>query len=250
MSKIKFNSSSMVPGKKRSFYVALGICLAAIAIASFVTYNNVKNYMLKESASKQSMEISQKFKNESNRVTRDKEFDERPSNYLKEFKESEYEKDKILKAQEENNTNIPVKAQKAGSIIYPSENKDVLKDDSGDNPVFSKTFNDWRVHNGVDFALEKGSKVKSISTGEVKNIFEDQILGFTVEVEHEGGFIAYYSGLDKNVLVKLSDKLESGQDIGTIDKIPGESEDGYHLHLSIKKADKFIDPMEVLGKGE
>lgn len=250
MSKIKFKSSSMIPGKKRSFYVALGICLAAIAIASFVTYNNVKNYVLKESVSKQSLEMGQKFKNESNREVRDKEFDERTSNYLNDLKDTEYEKEKILKAKEENNINIPVKAQKAGSILYPSENKNVLKSYSGDNPVFSKTFNDWRVHNGADFALEKGSKVKAITNGEVKNIFEDQILGFTVEVEHEGGFTAYYSGLDQNVLVKLSDKLESGQEIGVIDKIPGESEDGYHLHLSIKKADKFIDPMKILGKSE
>lgn len=246
MNKIKFKSNNMSKEKKRSFYVALGICLMAVIIASFVTYNNVKNYVLKESLSKQSMEIGQKFKNDENKPLKEQEYYEKSLDSSKDCKENG--KKANVTSSKKNEVDVPVKAQKAGSIVYPSESRCVLKNYSGDNPVFSRTFNDWRTHRGVDISMEKGDVVKSITNGTVKNFLEDPILGNTIEIEHEGGFTAFYSGLSKEFSINLGDKVESGQEIGKLDVVPGESEDGYHLHLAIKKADKFIDPMEVLGK--
>lgn len=246
MDKIKIKSNSRNSNKKRSFYVALGICLAAIGIASFVTYNNVKNYVLKENLSKQSMEFSKQLKNNTNKPP------DSCTNYEQDnFENYQCDNDNVpetVKPVETDNIDIPVKAQKAGSINYPSESKDILKNYSGDNPVFSKTFNDWRIHNGVDFALEKGSRVISITKGTVKNVFKDPVYGITVEVEHDGDFTAFYAGLNEDILVKINDLIEAEQQIGTVGNVPGESKDEPHLHLSIKKSDRFIDPMKILGQ--
>lgn len=236
--------------KKRSFYVAVGICLSAIAIASFVTYNNFKNCVLKDNVSKQSMEINKKFKDDVNKPGDSNEKREKILDYSSHLKgNAVYEKPQVNK-EDKDSIDVSAKNKKVNSIVYPSESKDISKNYSGDNPVFSKTFNDWRVHNGVDFQLDCGSKVRSIADGEILSIFDDAILGRTVEIKHEGDFIAYYSGLNKDVLIKCGDKVNVGQDIGTIDNIPGESADGSHLHLSIKKSNKFIDPMDIIGKSK
>ena len=134
----------------------------------------------------------------------------------------------------------------AATIIYPTS-KDIIKGYSGDTPVFSKTLNDWRVHNGIDLAAEQGSKIKAITNGKVADIFNDELLGTTMVIEHDGGFTAFYSGLGETTLVNAGDTVESGQEIASINDIPCEAADGYHLHLSIKKDDKFIDPVEILG---
>ena len=67
-------------------------------------------------------------------------------------------------------------------------------------------------------------------------------------IDHNGEFVAYYSGLGNTTMVNANDKVEAGQDIGSINDIPSEKEDGYHLHLAIKKDDSFVDPTDVLGK--
>lgn len=249
MNKLKFKIGNSKE-KKRSFYVAVGICLSAVAIASFVTYNNLKNYVLKDNASKQSIEFNRKFKDDVNKPGDSNERREKVSDYSDHLKgNAAYEKFQVNKDSKDS-IDVSTKNKKVNSIVYPSESKEISKNYSGDNPAFSKTFNDWRVHNGVDFQLEYGSKVRSITDGEVLSIFDDAVLGRTIEIKHEGDFVAYYSGMGKSDLVKCGDKVQTGQDIGTIDNIPGESADGAHLHLSIKKSNKFIDPMEIIGKSK
>ncbi len=107
--------------------------------------------------------------------------------------------------------------------------------------------NDWRVHEGIDLAAEQGSKVKSITNGKVKEIYNDSLYGTTMVIEHEGSFVAYYSGLGETTLVNANDAVEAGQEIASINDIPCEAADGYHLHLAIKKDGKFINPKEILG---
>lgn len=68
-------------------------------------------------------------------------------------------------------------------------------------------------------------------------------------ISHDGGFTAYYSGLEKNVPVKKGAKLKSGDEIGKIDKVPCEAAEGEnHLHLAINQKGKFIDPLLILDK--
>ena len=249
MDRIKVKSHKKDYSKKRNFYVALGICLMAVGIASFVTYNNVKNYMFKDTTPTRPVEMKQ-TKSMQNSLNRDEHYGKGASSATtkigqeKTFGNSKQNSEKNLYSTDE----IPVKAKKAGKICYPCDNKDISKSFSNENPVFSKTFNDWRIHNGVDFPLEKDSQIFAAADGKVTNIFDDPNFGITMEIEHDGKFTALYSGLNENTLVKAGEKVEAGQSIGTLDKIPSEMEDGYHLHFAIKKSEKFVDPIEILGK--
>ena len=237
--------------KNKGFYVALGVCVVAIGAATFTTYKNIVHFDVPDddvdysqssssyNQSKLSPDLTGDFynKNDNKKI---EEHDTKAQSLKNKVSDE-------LNNETEIDEDLEVKAKTAGLLVFPN-GKNILKEYSNGNPVYSKTFCDWRVHNGVDFSSEKGSKVSSITDGIVKNIFEDPLLGMTVEIEHDGGFTAFYSGLGNTTLVNTDDKVETGQDIGSINDIPGEIADGDHLHLAIKKDGKFINPLDILGQ--
>ena len=54
---------------------------------------------------------------------------------------------------------------------------------------YNQTTRDWRVHNGVDFAAAAGTAVTAAADGEVYTVYEDDQMGMTVVIRHEGGKI-------------------------------------------------------------
>ncbi len=247
MSNLNFKKSGEKEGKKGvHFYVALGICVIAVAVAAFTTYDSIKRFagtdeeiIASKTQQKSKVQNHSELNNSSN-MPKNKSVSN--ANENQKYTGAEKENKEII--QEES---VETNANSAGVIVYPTS-KEVLKQYSGENPVYSKTLNDWRVHNGLDLSAEQGSKVKAITNGKVKDIYNDSLLGTTMVIEHVGDFTAYYSGLGETTLVNKGDTVESGQEIASINDIPCESADGYHLHLAIKKDNKFINPQEVLGQ--
>lgn len=126
---------------------------------------------------------------------------------------------------------------------------DISLDFSYGELVFSKTMNDWRVHNGVDFSGKVGDTVKSIADGTVLNVFDDELWGTVVEVDHGGGIIAKYCGLGRGSTAKKGDKLKMNDTVGMLGTIPVEEAQGAHVHLEIRVNGKVSDPLTVMGKG-
>ena len=58
---------------------------------------------------------------------------------------------------------------------------------SGDELVYSKTLGDWRTHNGVDYAAEKGAEVAAPAAGKVVETGTDDKWGPVVAIEDESG---------------------------------------------------------------
>lgn len=242
MSKLTFKGKHGKQDKKGwGFYVAFSICFLAIAAAAITTYNSVKPLL---SRGKQDNNVSEVYQAQENHKA-PKEDEKDPSSFS--FFENGEDANSESKKANENVSSIETKADNAGIIVSPTDGE-IIKKYSAGNPIFSKTFNDWRAHNGIDIKADQGSKVKSITDGTVKEIYEDPLLGNTIVIDHNGEFVAYYSGLGNTTMVNANDKVEAGQDIGSINDIPSEKEDGYHLHLAIKKDDSFVDPTDVLGK--
>ncbi len=245
MSKINFNSQNGKTNKKGLyFYVAIGICVVAVGVAAFTTYDSIKRFTGQDEdiiASK----TQQRYKVQENKGANDVQAEGKESS-LSNTSSAQYNQQNMSHTNSTADNYVTANAGSAGVIVYPTS-KNIVKEFSGDNPVFSKTLNDWRVHNGLDLAAEQGSKVKAITNGKVKEIYNDQLFGTTIVIEHEGGFTAYYSGLGETTLVNVDDNVESGQEIASINDVPCEAADGYHLHLAIKKDEKFINPTEILG---
>lgn len=144
----------------------------------------------------------------------------------------------------ERTTGEEVSVVKEGEYIFPVSKK-IIKDYSDSVAVKSKTMNDWRVHNGVDFSAKEGDEVKAVQSGAVLAIYNSSLWGTIVEVDHGAGVVARYCGLAEKLTVSANDVLEAGQTIGYVGKIPVEAADGTHLHFEITKDGAVADPLSL-----
>ena len=124
---------------------------------------------------------------------------------------------------------------------------ETLSGSSMDCLSYNETTRDWRVHNGVDLAAEEGTQVLAAADGEVYTVYEDDSMGYTVVIRHEGGYTTKYSSLSQEVLVKAGDQVTMGQAIGYVgDTALVETTLGSHVHFSVTFQDSPMDPEEFL----
>ncbi len=115
---------------------------------------------------------------------------------------------------------------------------------------YNQTTRDWRVHDGVDIAAEAGTQVLAAADGEVYTLYEDDTMGMTVVIRHEGGYTTTYASLEKDLAVKVGDKVEMGQAIGVVGETAlVETVLGPHVHFGVTYRDVPMDPAEFLNLG-
>ena len=78
----------------------------------------------------------------------------------------------------------------------------VIKSHSTTTPVFSNTLDEWRIHTGLDISAEDGAPVAAAAAGEVTRIYNDPMLGTTVEITHSATHKSYYSNLANPLWIK------------------------------------------------
>lgn len=112
---------------------------------------------------------------------------------------------------------------------------------------YNQTTRDWRTHNGMDIAAEAGTQVCAAADGEVYTVFEDETMGMTVVIRHDGGYATTYASLAEEVLVKPGEQVKLGQAIGCVGSTALlETAIGDHVHFSVSCNDEPMDPMEFL----
>lgn len=137
---------------------------------------------------------------------------------------------------------VQTAAQETQSFIRPSKGS-VLKDYSGDELVYSETMEDWRTHNGIDFAAETGDQVVAACSGTVKKVYKDDMLGITVEIEHANGVVSRYSGLQSLDFITEGKKVNTGDIIGGVGASGAlEQETRSHLHFEIVRNGEYENP--------
>lgn len=136
-----------------------------------------------------------------------------------------------------------------GNWSIPIKGAKIDKDYSNGTLVKSETMGDYRIHDGIDFLAQKGTKVISINTGVVEDVYDDAFWGTVVKVNHGGGVTAKYCGLDKETLkVKKGDKLKKDTQIGTVSVVPCENADKSHLHFETIVNGESMDPLYCMNK--
>ena len=112
---------------------------------------------------------------------------------------------------------------------------------------YNQTTRDWRTHNGVDIAAEEGTEVMAAADGEVYTVYEDESLGYTVVIRHEGGYTTRYSSLSEDIRVQAGDQVLLGDVIGTVGATAlVETVLGPHVHFSVTHQDQPMDPADFL----
>ena len=126
-------------------------------------------------------------------------------------------------------------------------NGEILARFSGGELVKSETTGVWKTHDGIDIKAERGTPVKSMNRGEVTQVREDPLWGYTVVIDHGSGIMGYYYGLSSAVAVKEGDEVQSGQTIGAVgDTAEIEAAMPSHLHFALKRNGSWIDPIDYI----
>ena len=112
---------------------------------------------------------------------------------------------------------------------------------------YNETTRDWRVHDGVDLAADEGTEVFAAADGRVYTTFEDDNLGTTVVIVHDGGYTTRYASLREDILVKPGDQVCMGDTLGYVGTTAlVESVMGPHVHFSVSYRDTPMDPADFL----
>ena len=114
--------------------------------------------------------------------------------------------------------------------------------------MYDETMGDWRTHNGLDIRASEGDAVKTAADGKVVEVIDDELMGTTVFIEHAGGYTTQYSSLQEDLPVGKGQEVFSGDIIGYVGTTAAaESTMGPHLHFSVFKDGKTVDPEEYVG---
>ena len=132
-------------------------------------------------------------------------------------------------------------------FVYPLTGE-IIKDFSADKLQYSVTYNDMRLHKGLDIAANAGTAVKSAGDGTVTEVKKDAQLGYMVKIDHGNNISVVYAGLQEKTAVKKGDTVQAGTVIGALGTVTCESLDAPHLHLEFYEGNTAVSPLELLGK--
>ena len=117
--------------------------------------------------------------------------------------------------------------------------------------LYDTTMADWRTHDGIDVQAEEGAVVKTAAGGTVQSVTDDELMGTTGVIDHEGGYSTRYSSLQKDVPVTAGQQVVAGEVIGRVGTTSAaESQMGPHLHFSVSRDGAVIDPRDYVGSEE
>ncbi|HEX3026136.1 MAG TPA: M23 family metallopeptidase [Clostridia bacterium] len=232
----------------KGFYIALALCLVAVGSAAYIAANKslgisqspqtssnsaVSNYTPSQDSSLTSSSTQQTGNNVSG---------------VPDDSSSSSTASAATGTSSSSSTGSSAKSAAPTFYVLPVQGSVITKY-SPDTPLYDKTMDDWRVHDGVDIASDQGTPVKACADGTVTAVTKDAILGQVVEITHGGGLKSLYANLSTNVTVKKAQKVEAGQVIGCVGQTAqGEISLVPHLHFAMTKNGNYVDPLITIGK--
>ena len=143
-------------------------------------------------------------------------------------------------------TSAPQKPSKTGMPLSGQ----TLMEYTMDALSYDPTTRDWRTHAGIDIAAEAGTPVCAAADGVVYTTYDDDLLGTTVVIRHDGGYVTTYASLDKELAVSPGDTVALGQTVGYVgNSAMMETALGDHLHFCVTLNDAPLDPQTFFELG-
>lgn len=265
--------------RRSGFYLALAVCLVAVGIAAWSTYDAVNSTLAPESTSsqlvsQQASEVQQGQETDAHpedgegqqpnatpqasgsaqeesshsAVNDDPEAPENTASAAQETAGQVEPEPTQQPAESSQQEQVPATAplyEISTELIWPVEGGEALNAYSAGAPVYSETMKDWRIHTGTDLSAQAGEEVLACANGQVLETATDPLLGNLVTIEH-GDFVFSYCGLGEDFAVSPGDTVAQGQVIGAITAVPQESAESPHLHLEVRRDQVCLDPQSLL----
>lgn len=234
-------------GEKIGFYTALSICMIAICMAVYSTYNTLSTSDI-SIVSDEPTTLAQQVNEVVTGVQETIEVPQISVTVPTATSEAETtEPDESADTEESSRTALETMLSTDLELTYPLKSADIIREYS-ENSVYFKTLNVWKPHTGVDFAGKLGEDVYSMSDGAVTKVYEDKMYGNTVEISLNNA-VCIYSGLG-TVAVDEGESVDAGTKIGNIGAVPFEASDEAHIHVQVKIDGDYADPLSFIGNNE
>lgn len=223
----------------KMFYVVLCACFIAVGVAAWAGLNGLKSNIT-DTSSKTPSNLSS---------------DRSPTAELPSFPQIIEKEDTVSNPDKNENATQDTPSKKPEPEIETTDTPvaaffikpvlgETLKGFSDTELQYSMTYGDLRLHKALDIAAEAGTPVTAAGNGKVTAIYNDPLLGSTVEIDHGNKITVKYCGLNKVPTVKVGDTVDSSTQLGTIDIVPCESVEKRHLHLEFFINEKAVSPLE------
>lgn len=113
--------------------------------------------------------------------------------------------------------------------------------------IYNKTMADWRTHDGIDIEAQLGTKVLAVMDGTVEKVYNDDMYGTTVVIDHGNEIKSIYSSLAGTPTVNEGDTVACGDVIGSVgDTATAETNEVIHLHFAMTENGESVDPTKYL----
>jgi septal ring factor EnvC (AmiA/AmiB activator) len=122
-----------------------------------------------------------------------------------------------------------------GKLPWPVNGSVVAKFGKQYHPVFKNL--ELPANNGLDITAPKGSQIKAVFNGTVKQVFVMPGYNQCVLVQHGKNYFTFYCKLG-SVNVKAGDKVTTGQVLGTMETQSGNNQ----IHFELWKDSKPQNP--------
>ena len=219
--------SSKKPDRK-IFYITTVIAVAILAVTGFTVTNSIRAGMnrIQSEMNLQSPTPSPV-----------------PTPAPVQAKPAAVKKDNIPKTAETAVQKETSEKEKPQNFIMPAEGA-VSVGFSGDALIYSPTFDDWRAHSGIDIDAAPDTQVKAALGGTVTKIYTDEMMGYTIEIDHGDGLVTRYSNLSEAELVKEGEAVTRGTIISGIgNSAAAEKNQNPHLHFEVICGGEKINPL-------
>lgn len=114
---------------------------------------------------------------------------------------------------------------------------------------YNEAMGDWRTHEGIDIASSLGTRVQATAKGVVSQVYDDDVMGVTVVVDHGNELYSVYSNLAANPPVSVGDAVASDTVVGEVgDTAAAESGKEPHLHFAMYEGANAVNPEQYLGQ--
>ena len=219
MSKKKFSDG--ISGK--GYYIALVLCAVAIGITGYLYYHNADEPVSVQNPDTSVNQVAATQNNDVQAVATQPAGDNQTE------------------------TKPYTGDGKKPSVIKKPVAGNTVADYSMDALSYNQTTRDWRVHDGMDIGAEAGTTVCAAADGTVYTVYDDESMGMTVVIRHDGGYTTKYASLAQEVSVKAGDTVSAGQTIGSVgNSALLENAIGDHVHFSVSCNGEVVDPADFL----
>ncbi|NLJ98002.1 MAG: M23 family metallopeptidase [Tissierellia bacterium] len=236
--------------KKSGFHIILFVCVSVLAITGVMAARGNFNKKKEDNLSKKedfvivseeepAMEIAQMEKSTEETDGTEEEEDDQDGDL--DFVEEEEPESEPEPEQQE-----PKSSTSTGEMIAPVDGK--LGDDfTKDNLIYSETLEEWTSHNGIDILAQEGQEVKAALSGEVLEVYEDELWGIVAIIDHGNGLMTKYANLSTMEMIKEGNRVEKGTVISKVGNTAAiEMIMEPHIHFEVIKDGVNVDPKDYI----